>query len=247
MMRIKTLLAVAVTVSLMLAVGCSDDQPAGQTGDGGGKTTPKPTPTTKPAPTPTTKPAPTPTPTPTPAPTPAPTTAPAGNPVVIIETSMGTITAELWADKAPITVKNFLRYTDEKFFDGLIGHRVLKGFMIQGGGYDAAMQPKSGHDPITNEAATGTPNDRGTLAMARTNVVDSATAQFFINLVDNDFLNHSSKTVQGFGYCAFGKVTEGMDVVDKIGAVPVKFNNNPRPEKSEPIKPVLIKSIRRAP
>ena len=236
MMQIKTLLAVAVTVSLMLAVGCSNDQPAGQNGDGGGKTNPKPTPTTKPAPTPTPKPAPTPTPTPT----------PAGNPVVIIETSMGTITAELWADKAPITVKNFLRYTDEKHFDGLIWHRVMKGFMIQGGGFDATMRQRTVHDPIKNEATADKKNDRGTLAMARTGVVDSATAQFFINLKNNDFLDNGfvNRGVRSFGYCAFGKVTEGMDVVDKIGAVAVA---NAGGHQAVPTTPVLIKSIRRAP
>jgi len=240
MMRIQTLLAIAATASLMLALGCSDNEPAGQNGEGTGKGTgkpaPKPTPPSKPAPKPTTKPKPKPTPTPTPTPTAA--------PVVVIETSMGTIKAELWPDKAPITVKNFLRYVDEKHFDGLIWHRVMKGFMIQGGGFDASLRQKAVHDPIKNEAATGRPNDRGTLAMARTSVIDSATAQFFINLVDNDFLNHRSKTVQGFGYCAFGKVTEGMDVVDKIGAVPV---GNLGGHENVPTTTVLIKSIRRAP
>jgi len=143
----------------------------------------------------------------------------ATRPVVIIETSMGTIQAELWPDKAPVTVKNFLTYADEKFYDGLIFHRVMKGFMIQGGGFDAKMSKKPPRAPIVNEAATGTPNDRGTLAMARTGVVDSATAQFFINLVNNTSLNHRNDSARGFGYCAFGKVIEGLDVVDKIASV----------------------------
>ncbi len=110
--------------------------------------------------------------------------------MVVIETSMGTIKAELWADKAPKTVENFLSYTDKEFFDGLIFHRVISGFMIQGGGMTSQMQQKSTDAPIKNEASAEVPNDRGTLAMARTGVVDSATAQFFINLVDNGFLNH---------------------------------------------------------
>ena len=168
------------------------------------------------------------------------------NPVVIIETSMGTIKAELWKDKAPITVANFETYVARKFYDGLIFHRVMKDFMIQGGGFDADMKQKATLDQIKNEATADKPNDRGTLAMARTAVIDSATSQFFINLVDNGFLNHRDDSPRGFGYCAFGKVIEGMDVVDKIGAVAVKFNNSPRPEKSVPIDPVFIKSIRRA-
>ena len=167
----------------------------------------------------------------------------ATRPVVIIETSMGEIRAELWPDKAPVTVENFLTYADEKSYDGLIFHRVIKGFMIQGGGFDADMKQKATHDPITNEAATGTPNDRGTLAMARTNVVDSATAQFFINLVDNDFLNHRDNSAQGFGYCAFGKVIEGLDVVDRIAAV---ATGRAGAYDDVPTTPVTITSIRRA-
>ena len=166
-----------------------------------------------------------------------------GYPVVSIETSLGTIKAELWTDKAPITTKNFLSYVDEKHYDNLIFHRVIKDFMIQGGGFDAAMKQKAVGEPIKNEAAADRKNLRGTLAMARTNVVDSATAQFFINLKDNDFLNHRDETPQGFGYCAFGKVIEGFDIVDKIGAVATglsgRFNDVPR-------ETVLIKSIRRA-
>ncbi|MCK4623946.1 MAG: peptidylprolyl isomerase [Phycisphaerae bacterium] len=167
----------------------------------------------------------------------------AKNPVVIIETSMGTIKAELFADKAPKTVTNFLLYTDEKFFDGLIFHRVIAGFMIQGGGFTPQMQQKPTHGQIENEASAETPNDRGTLAMARTNEVHSATAQFFINLKDNGFLNHKDKTAAGFGYCVFGKVIDGMDVVDKIAAVRTgkagRFGD-------VPIEQVVIKSVRRA-
>jgi len=163
-------------------------------------------------------------------------------PVVIIETSMGAIKAELWADTAPITVKNFLAYVDAKHFDALIFHRVMQGFMIQGGGFDPAMNEKPTRGPIKNEADGDKKNDRGTLAMARTSVVDSATSQFFINLVDNAFLNHRDNTFRGFGYCAFGKVIAGMDVVDKIGAVAV---GNAAGHQNVPTRPVLIKSIRR--
>jgi len=165
------------------------------------------------------------------------------NPTVVIETSMGTIKAELWADKAPITVKNFLEYVNDEFYDGLILHRVIKGFMIQGGGFDANMGRKSTKPPIKNEARADTPNTRGTLAMARTGVIDSATSQFFINLVDNTFLNHRDETRQGFGYCAFGKVTEGLDVVDKIGAVATGVKSG---MQNVPAEPVVIKSIRAA-
>ena len=121
------------------------------------------------------------------------------NPIVVIETNKGTITIELWADKAPASVENFLRYTDNNFFDGMIFHRVIPGFMIQGGGFSSDMVQKSTYDAIKNEASASVPNDRGTLAMARTNVVDSATAQFFVNLVDTDKLNHTNETSRGFG------------------------------------------------
>jgi peptidyl-prolyl cis-trans isomerase B (cyclophilin B) len=163
-------------------------------------------------------------------------------PMVLMETSEGTIKIELWADKAPITVKNFLQYVDEKFFDGTIYHRVIPNFMIQGGGMTADMREKSNHAPIKNEASAELKNERGTLAMARTSVIDSATSQFFINLVDNGFLNHSSKTPQGFGYAVFGKVVEGMDVVDKIAAVKT---GNKGMHQNVPTTPVLIKSVRR--
>lgn len=158
--------------------------------------------------------------------------------MVVIETSMGTIKAQLWADKAPKTVENFLSYTDKEFFDGLIFHRVINGFMIQGGGMTAQMQQKAVDAPIKNEATAELSNDRGTLAMARTPEIHSATAQFFINLVDNDFLNHKSDSPSEFGYCAFGKVIEGLDVVDAIGKVKTGAED-------VPVEPVIIKSIRR--
>lgn len=164
-------------------------------------------------------------------------------PVVVIETSYGEIKAELWAEKAPITVKNFLKYVDEGFYDGTIFHRVMDGFMIQGGGFTADMRQKSTHPPITNEASKELRNKRGTLAMARTSVVDSATAQFFINLVDNAFLDHQNETAQGFGYAAFGKVTSGMDVVDKIAKVKT---GRAGPHANVPVEPVVIKSVKRA-
>ena len=173
----------------------------------------------------------------------------AENPVVVIETSMGTIKVELYEDKAPITVKNFLAYTDDKFFDDTIFHRVIgkenKGddFMIQGGGFTADMNQKKTKGQIKNEATNGLKNDRGTLAMARTGVVDSATAQFFINLKDNAFLNHTNTSDRGFGYCVFGKVIEGMDVVDKIKAVKTTNKNG---MDDVPVDAVTIKSVTRA-
>lgn len=169
--------------------------------------------------------------------------APAANVSVVIETSQGTIKAELWADKAPATVANFLSYADEKFFDGLVFHRVISGFMIQGGGLTPELSEKRGHAPVRNEARTDVPNRRGTLAMARTSEVHSATAQFFINLVDNKFLDHRDDTSRGFGYCVFGKVTDGMDVVDQIAKVPTTTRG---PYENVPVQPVVIKSIRRA-
>jgi len=167
----------------------------------------------------------------------------AENPVVVIETSLGTIKAELWPDKVPQTVKNFLAYTDEKSYDGTIFHRVISKFMIQGGGFTADMSQKSTHSPIKNEAKPELQNKRGTLAMARTAVVDSATSQFFINLVDNGFLNQRDRTPRGFGYCVFGKVIDGLDVVDKIGKVGTGRKGG---YSDVPVVPVVIKSVRRA-
>ena len=139
------------------------------------------------------------------------------NPKVLIETTKGKITVELYEKEAPITVKNFLSYVSEGFYNNLIFHRVIPNFMIQGGGFDAKMNQKPVKDPINNEARRGLNNKRGTRAMARTNVINSATAQFFINLKNNDFLNHKDNTSAGFGYAVFGEVIDGMDVVDTIG------------------------------
>jgi cyclophilin family peptidyl-prolyl cis-trans isomerase len=141
------------------------------------------------------------------------------HPVVLIETNLGNITLELDADKAPITVKNFLDYVNSGHYNGTIFHRVINGFMIQGGGFTKEMNQKATKDPIVNEAENGLKNDRGTIAMARTSDVNSATSQFFINVVDNKMLDYTSKTPAGYGYCVFGKVTKGMDVIDKIKEV----------------------------
>lgn len=143
-------------------------------------------------------------------------------PQVKITTSMGAFVVELDTDKAPVTTANFLRYVDEKFYDGTIFHRVIPGFVVQGGGMLPGMKEKQNHDPIKNEADNGLSNLRGTIAMARTQVVDSATSQFFINLVDNTRLDHKDKTIPGWGYCVFGIVVEGLDIVDAIAAVKTK-------------------------
>ena len=140
-----------------------------------------------------------------------------------IETSEGTIVLSLDEAKAPVTVGNFAEYAKAGHYDGTIFHRVIAGFMIQGGGFTAGMEQKNTRPPIKNEAANGLKNKRGTIAMARTMIVDSATSQFFINLVDNDFLDFTSPTPQGFGYAVFGKVTDGLDVVDAIGKVKTGF------------------------
>ena len=161
---------------------------------------------------------------------------------VVMETSMGNIEIEVDGEKAPISAKNFLQYVDDKFYDGLIFHRVIKNFMIQGGGFDEKMTQKKTREQIKNEAGNGLKNVKGTLAMARTNVVDSATAQFFINVVDNDFLNHRDESSQGYGYAVFGKVTSGMDVVEKIRAVPTGVKSG---MDDVPTTPVVIKSIKR--
>lgn len=173
----------------------------------------------------------------------------AANPVVVIETSMGNIKVELFEDKAPITVKNFLAYTDDKHYDGTVFHRVIgkensgKDFMIQGGGYGPGLKEKPTKAPIKNEASNGLQNKRGTLAMARTGVVDSATAQFFINVADNSFLDHKGPNPREFGYAVFGQVIEGMDVVDKIKAVKTTSKGG---HDDVPAEDVVIKSIRRA-
>lgn len=155
-------------------------------------------------------------------------TAWAGNPKVALTTTKGVIVLELDAQKAPVTVKNFLTYVREGFYSGTVFHRVIKGFMIQGGGMDASLTPKKGHAPIKNEAANGLKNAKYSIAMARTGVVDSATSQFFINTADNEFLNHGARD---FGYAVFGQVVEGRDVVDAIDAVRTGSGDVP----SEPV------------
>ena len=152
---------------------------------------------------------------------------------IVIETNMGKIEAELYTDKAPISVANFMRYVEKGHYNGTIFHRVINNFMVQGGGFDKFMQEKSTLPSIKNEAKNGLTNDRGTLAMARTGVIDSATSQFFINQKDNDFLNHGGRD---YGYAVFGKVTKGMDVVDSIARVKTKA-------RDIPVNPIIIKKI----
>jgi cyclophilin family peptidyl-prolyl cis-trans isomerase len=167
----------------------------------------------------------------------------AANPRVLIKTSKGDIVLELFPDKAPITVKNFLSYVDDKFYDGTIFHRVIKGFMIQGGGLTPDLKPKpEKKPPIKNEANNGLKNLRGTIAMARTQDIDSATCQFFINLVDNPFLDHVPGDPNKFGYAVFGKVVQGMEVVDAIANVPTTTKGMYR---DVPVDPVLIISVSR--
>ena len=139
--------------------------------------------------------------------------------MLLMSTSMGDIKIELYEKEAPETVKNFLAYVNDKFYDGTIFHRVIAGFMIQGGGFTPDMQQKETKSPIKNESSNGLKNDTYTLAMARTSDPHSATAQFFINVADNDFLNFTAQSPQGWGYCVFGRVTEGQDVVDRIKKV----------------------------
>ena len=162
------------------------------------------------------------------------------NPVVIIDTSMGKIDVELNPAKAPKTVENFLKYVHAGFYNDTIFHRVIKGFMIQGGGFDEQMNEKETRPPIKNEADNGLKNEKYTIAMARTNVVDSATAQFFINTASNGFLNFRSKDPQGYGYAVFGKVISGEKVVDKIESVATTDKDG---MQDVPVTPVVIKSI----
>lgn len=163
------------------------------------------------------------------------------NPVVIMETSMGTIKIELFAEKAPITVKNFLDYVDEKFYDGTVFHRVIPNFMVQGGGFERGMREKKTRGNIKNESANGLSNERGTLAMARTPVPDSASSQFFINVKNNDFLDRE-KSQDKVGYCVFGKVIEGMEVVDKIRMAETGSKGG---HQDVPVQDVVILSVRR--
>ena len=160
--------------------------------------------------------------------------------VVKINTSLGVIRVELDAVSAPETVKNFKRYVKEGFYNNTIFHRVIPGFMIQGGGFNTAMIEKKTHDPIINEADNGLKNDAYTIAMARTTIPDSATSQFFINVANNDFLNFTSKTMQGWGYAVFGKVIEGKDVVDAIAKVKTTSKGM---HDDVPVENVVIKSI----
>jgi peptidyl-prolyl cis-trans isomerase A (cyclophilin A) len=164
----------------------------------------------------------------------------AKNPQVLMETSMGKIRIELFEKEAPITIKNFLDYAKSGFYNGTIFHRVIPGFMAQGGGFTPDMIQKQVKAPIKNEAGNGLKNDRGTIAMARTMIVDSATAQFFINVVNNGALNHRDNSVQGYGYAVFGRVVEGMDVVDAIVKVKTEAVKGHR---DVPVTPVIIKSV----
>lgn len=155
------------------------------------------------------------------------------------KTSLGTFTVELHPEEAPITVENFYRYADEGFFDGLVFHRVIPGFVIQGGGMTPDMEQKKGHAPIKNEASNGLKNRRGTLSMARTDDINSATSQFFVNLKDNPFLDQRPGS---FGYAVFGRVKDGMDVIDKIAAV----KTGQRGQHGDvPVEPVVIESVTR--
>ncbi|MFQ5828049.1 MAG: peptidylprolyl isomerase [Candidatus Methylomirabilia bacterium] len=162
-----------------------------------------------------------------------------GKPMVVLSTTLGEIVIELYADKAPVTVENFLAYVDTGFYDGTIFHRVMPGFVIQGGGFTKQMERKPTRPPIKNEANNGLKNERGTLSMARTQDINSATSQFFINLKDNGFLDHSTRD---FGYAVFAKVVQGTHVVDKIAGVPTGDQGVYR---NVPVEPVVIQSARR--
>jgi cyclophilin family peptidyl-prolyl cis-trans isomerase len=162
------------------------------------------------------------------------------NPTVRINTSMGSFTAELWPGETPVTVANFLDYVEKGHYAGTIFHRVIDGFMIQGGGMTADMRQKPTGAPIKNEASSNVPNKRGTLAMARTSDINSATSQFFVNLVDNGFLDHRDDSPAGFGYCVFGRVTDGMDVVDKIASVNTTSQG---PYEDVPAETITIESV----
>lgn len=169
----------------------------------------------------------------------------ASNPIVILKTTAGEIELELYADKAPASVANFLSYVDEGFYDGTVFHRVIKGFMVQGGGYDGAREKKPTREPIKNEASNGLKNENGTVAMARTSVPNSATSQFFINTENNAFLDYRDQSPEGWGYAVFGKVIHGMDVVERIEATETEdaggaFRNMPK-------SPIVTETARRKP
>ena len=169
-----------------------------------------------------------------------PVAAQSSNPVVVIETTMGSISVELFRDKAPKSVENFLAYVKDGYYRGTVFHRVIKGFMIQGGGLTASLTRKQTKPPIPNEAGNGLKNERGTLAMARTSDINSATSQFFINTVNNASLNHRGESPDQFGYAVFGKVIDGMDVVDKIEAVATTTKGS---YQNVPVTPVAIKAV----
>jgi len=160
--------------------------------------------------------------------------------MIVLKTNYGAITVELDFENAPVSANNFLKYAKEGFYDGTIFHRVIDDFMIQGGGFEPGMKQKDNGDSIKNEADNGLPNVNGSLAMARTSDPDSATSQFFININDNKFLNHTSKTSQGWGYAVFGKVVEGMDVVDKIRKCPT---TSVAGHQDVPVDEVIIESV----
>ncbi|CUR47166.1 Peptidyl-prolyl cis-trans isomerase ppiB [Alloalcanivorax xenomutans] len=166
----------------------------------------------------------------------------AANPLVRLQTSMGNITIELFPEQAPETVENILRYVDEGFYDGTVFHRVVPGFVIQGGGFDRDLQQKKTHAPIKNEADNGLKNERGTLSMARTSNPDSGTSQFFVNLKDNAMLDHTAPTPRGWGYAVFGKVVDGMDTVDRIAKVRTGVGrlNGAHSVRDVPSTPVII-------
>ena len=170
-----------------------------------------------------------------PAPTPAP-----GNPVVVVSTSLGEITLELFKDLAPVSVKNFLQYAAEGFYEGTIFHRVKPGYVVQGGGFTPEMVEKNTRPPILNEATNGLKNTQGTVAMARTRALRSATSQFYINLAANTELDHRGYSPDAFGYAVFGRVLSGMDVVDKIAATPTASAG---PHDDVPVTPVVIQKV----
>lgn len=170
-----------------------------------------------------------------PAPEPAP-----GNPVVVVSTSLGDITIELFKERAPVSVANFLQYVQAGFYPGTVFHRVKPGFMIQGGGFTASLEEKPTRAPILNEATNLLRNTRGTVAMARTRQLRSATSQFYVNLADNRMLDHSGYSPDDFGYAVFGRVLAGMDVVDRIAAVPTKSVGD---MEDVPVEPVVIKGV----
>ena len=173
---------------------------------------------------------------------PQPATPAPGNPTVLISTSLGDITVELYNDRAPVSVQNFLQYVNEGFYPGTIFHRVISGFMIQGGGFTTDMVEKPTRPPIRNEATNGLTNVRGTLAMARTEALRSATAQFFINVADNRVkLDHHGFSPEDFGYAVFGRVLSGLEVCDRIAAVKTRTNG---PHEDVPLEPVVIKAVR---